>query len=148
MPIYILSAMKTHAFRLMKSDQMLDEKIYQIQRFLGMSFVKVPYMFYPRIYDITNVIDLPGNQRTMGDIDAGIDWGFFSDETEATLVKPKIIAGEYKKISNGSAYLMDNGEYLNLFIGSKIPQEFAYNVSILFLIFNNFCLGPRRRNFQ
>ena len=113
---------------------MLDEKIYQIQRFLGMSFVKVPYLFYPRIYDVTNVIDLPGNQRSMGDIDRGIDWGFFSDETESMLVKPKIIAGEYKKISNGSAYLMDNGEYLNLFIGSKIPQEFAYSVS--FNLFN------------
>ena len=96
-----------------------------MQRLLGMSFVKVPYLFYPRIYDITNVLDLPGNQRTLGDTDAGIDWGFYTDETEALLVKPKITPGEFKKVSSGSAYLMDNGEYINLFIGHKIPNEFA-----------------------
>ena len=94
-----------------------------------MSFMKIPYLFYPRIYDITNVIDLPGNQRSYGNTELGIDWGFFTDETESVLCKPKVIPGEYKKISSASAYLMDNGEYINLFIGHKIPQEFAYQVS-------------------
>lgn len=52
----------------------------------------------------------------------------YTDETETMLVKPKIIAGEHKKISSGEAYIMDNGEYINLMIGSKIPKEFAREV--------------------
>jgi len=82
----------------------------------------------------------------MGNTEHGIDWGFFSDETESVLVKPKIIPGEYKKISNASAYLMDNGEYLNLFIGHKIPEHFAYSVSMKFNYFYHFYLGPWRSN--
>lgn len=85
-------------------------------------------MFYPRIYQVTNVICLPGNQRGYGDVDNGIDWGMFTDETESMLVKPKIIAGEHKKIQSADAYLMDNGEYINLMLGSKIPREFAVEV--------------------
>ena len=121
--------MKTHAFKLLSNSQMLDEKVYQMQRFLSIPFVKVPYLFYPRIYSITNVICLPGKQRGYGDVDNGIDWGMFTDETETMVVKPKIIGGEHKKISSGEAYIMDNGEYINLMLGSKIPNAFANMVS-------------------
>ena len=58
-----------------------------------------------------------------------LDWGFFTDETEQTIVKPMIIPARQEKISSSDAYLMDNGEYLNLFIGGHVSDEFAQEVS-------------------
>jgi hypothetical protein len=45
------------------------------------------------------------------------------------MVKPKVIAARQDKISSQDAYLMDNGEYLNLFIGGHISDNFAQEVS-------------------
>ena len=44
------------------------------------------------------------------------------------MVKPKVIAAENKKISASEAFIFDNNEYISLLIGSKIPQDFAYEV--------------------
>lgn len=74
--------MKTHAFRLLSNSRKLDLKVYQALRFLSMPFGKVPYLFYPRIYKVTNVLEVPGNQHSYGSQDINLDWGFFADETE------------------------------------------------------------------
>ena len=58
-----------------------------------------------------------------------LDWGFFTDETEQTIVKPMVIPARQEKISSADAYLMDNGEYLNLFIGGHVSDQFAQEVS-------------------
>lgn len=129
--------MKTHAFRLLSSSRRLDLKVYEAYRFLTMPFGKAPYLFYPRVYKVTEVLDVPGRQHSYGTSDADLDWGFFTDETEQTMVKPKVVAARQEKITNADVYLMDNGEYLNLFVGGKIPDEFAQEVSQT--KFNHFC---------
>lgn len=128
LPIYTLSAMKTHAFRLLANSQRLDEKVAEIQKWLGVPFGKVPYMFYPRVYRVTNVTELPGRQRSYGDQNSSVDWGYFTDETEQSIVKPKVQACEIKKISSSEAYVLDDGDYINLLIGSKVPPEFCAEV--------------------
>jgi len=90
MPVYVLAAMKSHAFRLLTHSQQLDEKVSCVQNWLGLSLNKVAYLFYPRIYCITDVLDVVHIQKSYGTGD--IDWGFFTDESETTLVKPKIKA--------------------------------------------------------
>jgi hypothetical protein len=59
-----------------------------------------------------------------------LDWGFFTDESCQQVVKPKIYPGRLDKLTNQDAYVMDNGEYINLFICSEIPEVFAQEVSV------------------
>ena len=122
LPIYVLSVMKTHAFRLLSNSRRLDLKVYQAQRFLSIPFGKVPYLFYPRIYRVTDVLEVPGRQHSYGATDVNLDWGFFTDETEQTIVKPMVVPARQEKITSADAYLMDNGEYLNLFIGGHVTD--------------------------
>ena len=56
-----------------------------------------------------------------GNNNLSVDWGFFTDENMESVVKPKVINAEIKKIIATEAYIFDNGEYINLLIGSKIP---------------------------
>lgn len=67
-------------------------------------------------------------QRSYGDQSVEVDWGFFTDDTEAAIVKPKVLAAEYKKIFGNEAYILDDGEYINLLIGSKVDPEFCAQV--------------------
>ena len=82
LPIYLLSAMKNAAFKMSLQNRKLDNKIYWIQKFLSMGFGKAPYLFYPRVYKVTDVIDLPIKQYDMGD-KMTTNWGFFTDESES-----------------------------------------------------------------
>jgi hypothetical protein len=47
-----------------------------------MPFGKIPYLFYPRIYCVTDALHLPGRQQSYGDDQDNLDWGFFTDDTE------------------------------------------------------------------
>lgn len=38
-------------------------KIYWVQKFLGMPFGKAPYLFYPRVYCVTDVLNAVGHQH-------------------------------------------------------------------------------------
>ena len=84
MPVYILSAMKTHAFKLLSNSRQLDRKVFTIQKLLSIPFGKVPYLLYPRVYCITDVVNVVGRQMTTGE-DMGdgtiLDWGVFTDES-------------------------------------------------------------------
>lgn len=79
---------------------MLDEKVYMTYKFMHMSFNMLPYVFYPRLYCITDILKAIGNQRSYGDIDKGFNWGFFTDEEEISIVKPKILSCQLSKIQN------------------------------------------------
>lgn len=57
-----------------------------------MPFGKIPYLFYPRIYCVTDVLDVVGRQQSYGDQQDSLDWGFFTDDSEQTIVKPKVLA--------------------------------------------------------
>ena len=61
-----------------------------------------------------------------------LDWGIFTDESCQQVVKPKVLPGRLDKLTNQDAYVMDNGEYINLFICSEIPEVFAQEVSLFF----------------
>ena len=72
---------------------------------------------------------------TYGNNSLSVDWGFFTDENMESMVKPKIQNAEIKKIISTEAYILDNGEYINLLIGSKVPADFAFEVSYISHIF-------------
>jgi hypothetical protein len=119
MPIYLLSAFKHPAFEVLSAHNFLDHKVAQVYKWLGICFNIVPYLLYPRIYCITEIPYIVGNQRSYGKED--VEWGFFTDETETAIVKPKILAACKDKLTSEDAYLLDNGEYMNVLISSEVP---------------------------
>lgn len=56
LPLYMLSALKSHAFRLLTHTK-LDEKIASIYRFLSMPISLFPYVIYPRVYKISDILN-------------------------------------------------------------------------------------------
>lgn len=109
-------------------------KIYWVQKFLGMPFGKAPYLFYPRIYCVTDVLNAVGQQYEQNDEKQA--WGHFTDEACTTLVKPAVLEARqetFGKALQANAIVMDNGEYISLYFGSLLPQEFTEEVSAKYL---------------
>lgn len=98
---------------------------------LGAPFTKMAYLFYPRVYKVTNVMQVVGNQREAPGDRSRADWGYFVDSSEATIVKPKVLTASFEKIQREDAYILDNGEYINFFVCSMVPDEFVQQVSAL-----------------
>ena len=94
-----------------------------------MPFGKAPLLLYPRVYNITDILDVVGKQQSYGDSDSNLNWGFFTDESCQSIVKPKITHAHPDKVNRTGAYVMDNGEYISLFIGSEIEDSFPPEVS-------------------
>lgn len=69
------------------------------------------FLFYPRVYNITDIIEVVENKS----------WGFFADDSLTYLVKPKVTHASKDKVNSYNAYLLDNGEYINLYVGSHVP---------------------------
>jgi len=70
----------------------------------------VPYFFYPRVYRVTDV----------GFVDSG--WG--EPAAEGWVTKPECRPASLEKLDSRHAYLMDNGDYLYLYIGNQVPDAF------------------------
>lgn len=128
MPIYLLAMLKNHALRLMTSSRQLDVKESQAQMLLGAPFAKMAYLFYPRVYRVTNVMEVVGYQREIAGDRNRADWGYFTDTSEATIVKPKVLTASFEKIQREEAYILDNGEFINFFVCSMVPDEFVQQV--------------------
>jgi hypothetical protein len=51
-----------------------------------------------------------------------------TDETTQLIVKPTLLPCRGNKLSHYEAFIVDNGEYLTLLIGSQISSEFLYDI--------------------
>lgn len=67
-PIYLSTALKSHALRLLNKDSegQLDHKLFWIHKYLSMPFGRVTYLLYPRIYRVTDLHGIIGYQRSYG----------------------------------------------------------------------------------
>jgi protein transport protein SEC24 len=115
LPMYTLTALKTPAFKLLYNCK-LDAKIYWVYKIMRMPISMTPYFFYPRIYRVTMV----------GEVDAG--WGDYA-EGASFMSKPNCYPATLSKLGSKDAYVIDNGEYIFLYIGNQVPDNFIYNVS-------------------
>ena len=50
------------------------------------------------------------------------------DDQGQQIIKPKCLPARLDKITEKDAYIMDNGEYINLFISTQAPTDFIYEV--------------------
>jgi hypothetical protein len=75
----------------------------------------VPYFFYPRVYRVTDV----------GFMDSG--WGEPVGEG-GWVTKPDCRPASLEKLESRHVYLIDNSEYLYLYIGNQVPDKFMQTV--------------------
>lgn len=122
MLVYILCAYKTHALKIYTNTFPLDEKVASSYKLMTMSFNMLPYVFYPRLYCITDLLNAVGNQRSYGDEGKNLNWGFYQDESEQGIVPPKVHACIFEKIKPEHAYVLDNGEYINILVNSQVQD--------------------------
>ena len=54
LPLYLLSAVKNPAFRLLTVCK-IDQKIYEIYRLISLSMEEFSYALYPRVYKLTDL---------------------------------------------------------------------------------------------
>ena len=69
---------------------------------------------YPRIYKVTDI----GTSDTYG----------HTDESTQFIVKPNLLPCRGSKLSHKEAFIVDNGEFLTLLVGSDCPQDFLYDI--------------------
>ena len=118
LPLYLLALMKTPALRLMTSMRNLDLKVSTALKQLGAPFAKIAYMVYPRVYCVTDVTSVVGHQHDSGGNHEIVNWGYFSDESESHIVKPRVLSCQFEKLDRRDAYICDNGESIQLYVGS------------------------------
>jgi hypothetical protein len=94
-----------------------------------MPFGLFPYIIYPRIYKVSDVIDVVYHQNNTEGENCPVNWGFYLNEENNAILKPKVIPARLDKITENDAYIMDNGEYINLFISKNTSNDFILNVS-------------------
>mmetsp|Transcript_48786 Transcript_48786/g.66403 ORF Transcript_48786/g.66403 Transcript_48786/m.66403 type:complete len:126 (+) Transcript_48786:376-753(+) len=113
LPLYILSALKTPAFKLL-TNCMLDEKVYMTYKLLSMPISSMTVLFYPRLYSVSNLLS---------------DDNFGAVEEETNLIKkPKCRPLRREHIHHTGCYLLDDGEYLNLILGTNAEQDFVQQI--------------------
>ena len=112
----------------------LDDKVNWIYKLMRMPLSHVPYFFYPRIYKVTMV----------GEPDAG--WGDYP-EGSSFMTKPNLYPASMEKLGSKDAYIMDNGEYIFLYLGNQVSDNFIYNVKT-FTFIKLFLVGIRLLKLQ
>lgn len=124
LPLYTLTALKTPGFKLLQGCK-LDEKISWLYKIMRMPISQVPYFFYPRIYRVS---DIGQDVRHLNFLTKqGCTWGQYADD--ATLMtKPQCFPATLEKLDSQNAYLLDNADYLYLYLGNQVSDSFIYNV--------------------
>jgi len=79
-----------------------------------MGMEQMSYQLYPHIYKVTDI----GNVDTYG----------HTDESTQLIVKPELLPCRGNKLSHYEAFIIDNGEFLTLLIGSQTSSEFLYDI--------------------
>lgn len=113
--IYLNSALKTQALRIMSGNSKIDFILYWIYKHLAMSPLRNSFFLYPRIYDVTDI----------GQPDC--QYGFTLEGTQL-IAKPDCLIAKSESIDPSRVYLIDNGEYLFLYIGKSLDDQTVYNL--------------------
>lgn len=109
-PLYMLSAIKTPAFRLLSMCK-LDEKIAMLYKFVTMGFNQMAVTLYPRIYQIHDFCENLNAEEPL--------WLNYDSES-GQLVKPMLYPCKLQKQFNSEIVLIDDSEYLTILVGSQV----------------------------
>jgi hypothetical protein len=99
----------------------LDHSISQLHYMLSCHLPAFIKRLYPKLYPIVNVTDPKS----------------YCDGGDEVNMKPQNICTVKEKLQKNEAYIMDNGEYIFLYVGQEIPLEFCQQV-IKLLDFGHF----------
>lgn len=86
LPLYILSTIKSPAFKLLSATK-VDAKIYEKQKIVASSMECLANWIYPRVYDVSDI----GTDEA--------DFGHTHEDT-GYMVKPCAVPAKYGKVAN------------------------------------------------
>ena len=81
-------------------------------RVLSLPPSHVPYFFYPRVYRVTDI----GTPDT--------DYAVYA-EGATFMTKPQCYPASLEKMGSRDAFLIDNGQYIYLYLGNQVKDEFV-----------------------
>uniref|UniRef100_A0A1I7UM57 Gelsolin-like domain-containing protein n=1 Tax=Caenorhabditis tropicalis TaxID=1561998 RepID=A0A1I7UM57_9PELO len=106
MPLYVNSILKNEAIS-GGTDMTVDDKVWQMELIRGMRTEDVMPLLYPRVMPVS---DIQINQ---------------SEEMKEL---PKLVRASSDFLDNSKAYIIDNGVFLFIWIGSTCPQKWVQDV--------------------
>jgi protein transport protein SEC24 len=110
-PLFLLGLFKLQIFMNLKEVK-LDHSISQLHYMLSCHLPAFIKRLYPKLYPIVNVTDPKS----------------YCDGGDEVNMKPQNICTIKEKLQKNEAYIMDNGEYIYLYVGQEIPPEFCQQV--------------------
>lgn len=105
LPVYTAALLRSKALRGVGQDITTDVRVVDMKLISGMSPRAISIHLYPRLYSVHD---------TSNDFLNG--------------AMPKTIRASYERLDNKGAYLLDNGDDLFFWLGSKLDQEFLQQV--------------------
>ena len=83
----------------------IDEKIADLYRIVSMPMANMSYLFYPRLYKISDIIS---EQCKFGEV----------DEDSGLIFKPPAKHLRANSLSHFESYIVDDGNQLTFFVGA------------------------------
>ena len=108
--LYLLGLFKLPALMNLK-DTKLDECISSMDFLLSCNLPQLIMRLYPKVYQITNVIDPKSNV-----------------DIEGVVLKPQNVCSIKEKLQKQEAYLFDNGQFIYIFVYSETNIDFVQQV--------------------
>lgn len=111
--LYALGALKSPAFKLL-GEIKVDEKYFWTLKYLGASMGRCVKLSCPRVYKLS-------------DIQTNMVYGYPDEET-GKIVKPPVCDNTYDDLSPYDLWIVDNGDYLFLFVGKAVAVPLIYDI--------------------
>mmetsp|Transcript_15078 Transcript_15078/g.14650 ORF Transcript_15078/g.14650 Transcript_15078/m.14650 type:complete len:202 (-) Transcript_15078:36-641(-) len=113
LPLNLLVALKTPALKLLNSTS-LDLKVATVFKILQTPMNLFPYFVYPRVYPIQDIV-------------SNDSYGYQADGSDL-LTKPLALEAQASVLKPDGVYLLDNGTYIYLYVGSQVMEDFVYEI--------------------
>ncbi|XP_041363025.1 protein transport protein Sec24A-like isoform X2 [Gigantopelta aegis] len=110
LPVFILSLIKSNAFRL-SSTIKLDDRVFLMQQFKSLPCNYLIQLIYPDLYPIHN-----------------LDKEVMESKNGITIPKPPVLQLNSANIDRHGVYLMDSGEQMLMLVGGAVSDHFCQQV--------------------
>ncbi len=123
-PLYIHSFLKRRCLNYPPKGSNYVKNVYLLNKIMREPLYKTLKLLYPKMYRIDNIQKVKLDDNTLFSF---YDIGTFINDYNIYL-KPNLLRLSKDIIDMDKSYLIDDGDYINLFIFDKLNSEFYYNL--------------------
>ena len=123
-PLYIHSFLKRRCLNYPQKGSNYVKNVYLLNKIMREPLYKTLKLLYPKMYRIDNIQKVKLDDNTLFSF---YDIGTFINDYNIYL-KPNLLRLSKDIIDMDKSYLIDDGDYINLFIFDKLNSEFYYNL--------------------